>query len=152
MGCFSWLGIRNSRATRTRWSGWSRRRPLSGVLLSLPLVYALLSLLPLCWPRVLKAWVYPHLARGVHHLYRLALATLFSAGLSSQGSIGGLLVMGSCVKMADGAWVRGEIEEDGTWRLELAGYDISQIPLARILRGQLLGWPPETLREPVPNA
>jgi len=114
MGCFSWLGIRNSRATRTRWSGWSRRRPLSGVLLSLPLVYALLSLLPPCWPRVLEVWIYPHLARGVHHLYRLALATLFSAGLSSQGTIGGLLVMGSCVKMANGTWVREEIEEDGT--------------------------------------
>jgi hypothetical protein len=83
------------------------------------------------------AWLWPHCSER---------------GCRPQGTIGGLLVMGSCVKMADGAWARGEIEEDGTWRLELAGYDISQIPLARILRGQLLGWPPETLREPVPNA
>jgi hypothetical protein len=40
----------------------------------------------------------------------------------------------------------------GKCPLELAGYDISQIPIARILRGQLLGWPSETLRELVPNA
>jgi hypothetical protein len=35
--------------------------------------------------------------------------------------------------------------------LELAGYDISQMPLARILRGQLLGWPSGTLPELVPS-
>lgn len=40
----------------------------------------------------------------------------------------------------------------GKCPLELAGYDVSQIPIARILRGQLLGWPPETFRELVPNA
>jgi len=40
----------------------------------------------------------------------------------------------------------------GKCPLELAGYDISQIPIARILRGQLLGWPLETLKELVPNA
>jgi len=40
----------------------------------------------------------------------------------------------------------------GKCPLELAGYDISQIPIARILREQLLGWSPETLRELVPNA
>jgi transposase-like protein len=40
----------------------------------------------------------------------------------------------------------------GKCPLELAGYDIGQIPIAHILRGQLLGWPPETLRELVPNA
>ncbi len=40
----------------------------------------------------------------------------------------------------------------GKCPLELAGYDISQIPIAQILRGQLLGWPSETLRELVPNA
>lgn len=40
----------------------------------------------------------------------------------------------------------------GKCPLELAGYDISQIPIARILRGQLLGWPPETLHQLVPNA
>jgi hypothetical protein len=42
--------------------------------------------------------------------------------------------------------------EWGKSHLELAGYDVSQIPIAHILRGQLLGWPPETLRELVPNA
>jgi len=40
----------------------------------------------------------------------------------------------------------------GKCPLELAGYDISQIPIAQILRGQLLGWPSEILRELVPNA
>jgi hypothetical protein len=45
-----------------------------------------------------------------------------------------------------------ELDIRGKCPLELAGYDISQIPMARILRGQLLGWPPETLRELVLNA
>jgi transposase-like protein len=45
-----------------------------------------------------------------------------------------------------------ELDIRGKCPLELAGYDISQMPIARILRGQLLDWPPETLRELVPNA
>jgi hypothetical protein len=40
----------------------------------------------------------------------------------------------------------------GKCPLELAGYDISHMPLARILRGQLLGWPSDTLPELVPHA
>jgi transposase-like protein len=40
----------------------------------------------------------------------------------------------------------------GKCPLELAGYDISQMPIARILHGQLMGCPPETLKVPVPNA
>jgi transposase-like protein len=40
----------------------------------------------------------------------------------------------------------------GKCPLELAGYDISHMPIARILRAQLLGWPPDTLQELVPNA
>jgi transposase-like protein len=40
----------------------------------------------------------------------------------------------------------------GKCPLELAGYDISHMPIARILRGQLLGWPSEALKELVPNA
>lgn len=39
----------------------------------------------------------------------------------------------------------------GKCPLELAGYDISHIPIARVVRGQLLGWPPQILQEPVPN-
>ena len=40
--------------------------------------------------------------------------------------------------------------------LEFAGYDAdklhpSQMPIARVLRGQLLGWPPELLKEAVPS-
>jgi transposase-like protein len=45
-----------------------------------------------------------------------------------------------------------ELDIRGKCPLELAGYDISHMPLARILRGQLLGWPPDTLPELVPNA
>jgi hypothetical protein len=39
-----------------------------------------------------------------------------------------------------------ELDIRGKCPLEL-GYDVSQMPIARILHGQLLGWPPETLRE-----
>jgi transposase-like protein len=45
-----------------------------------------------------------------------------------------------------------ELDIRGKCPLELAGYDISQIPIAQVVRGQLLGWPPEVLQEPVPNA
>ena len=40
----------------------------------------------------------------------------------------------------------------GKCPLELAGYDITRLPMARLCRGQLLGWPSETLVEVVPNA
>ena len=40
----------------------------------------------------------------------------------------------------------------GKCPLELAGYDISQMPIARVVHGQLLGWPPKILAELVPNA
>jgi len=45
-----------------------------------------------------------------------------------------------------------ELDIRGKCPLELAGYDISQMPISRILRGQLLGWPPEAFQELVPNA
>ena len=104
------------------WSGWWPRQPLSWVVLSLPVVDALLSVLPLYWPCALKVRAYPYLVRGIHHLYRLALMALFSAGLSSPRGVGGLWMMGGCVKMADGAWARGGIMEDGRWRLEMEGH------------------------------
>jgi transposase-like protein len=104
------------------WSGWPQRQPLSWALLSLPLAEALLCVLPLYWPRALKVRAYPHLVRGMHHLYRLALMALVSAVLSPQGSVGGLWMMGGCVKMANGAWARGGIMEDGRWRLEMEGH------------------------------
>jgi hypothetical protein len=44
-----------------------------------------------------------------------------------------------------------DLDIRGKCPLELAGYDISQIPIAHILRGQLLGWPSETLRQLVLN-
>jgi len=88
------------------------------------LVDALFSVLPLYWPRALKVRAYPHLVRGTHQLYRLALMALFSAGVSFPESVGRLWMMGGCIKMADGAWAGGEIMEDGTWRLEMEGHFI----------------------------
>ena len=105
-------------------SGWLERQSLSWLLLSLPLADAFLWALPLYWPRTLKAGTYPRLVRGTYHLYRLALLALVSAVLSSQGSMAGLWLMGGGVKMADGAWARGEVMEDGTWRLEMKGHFI----------------------------
>jgi transposase-like protein len=53
----------------------------------------------------------------------------------------------------DNRAVKGrELDIRGRCPLELAGYDISKMPLARILRGQLLGWPAATLSELVPSA
>ena len=39
----------------------------------------------------------------------------------------------------------------GKCPLELAGYGISQMPIARVVRGQLLGWPPEFAKELAPS-
>jgi transposase-like protein len=106
------------------WSGWAQRQPLSWAVLSLPVVDVSLSVLPLYWPWVLRVRVYPYLVRGTHHIYLLALMILSSRGVSPQGSVGGLWMIGGCIKMADGAWARGEIMEDGTWRLEMEGHFI----------------------------
>jgi transposase-like protein len=111
------------------WSGWPQRKVLSWALLSLPLVDALLFLLPLVRPGVVKRPAYLPLARGMHQVYRLALIALFGQGLSLHGwgesrglsGMGCPLIMGSCMKMADGAQARGEVLEDGTWRLEMEG-------------------------------
>jgi transposase-like protein len=40
----------------------------------------------------------------------------------------------------------------GKCPLELAGYDVSKLPMAQLCRGQLLGWPPEALAELVPKS
>jgi transposase-like protein len=111
------------------WSGWPRRHVLRWALLSLPLVDAILFLLPLVRPSVLKKGAYIPLTRGLHETYRLALFVLFGQGVSlrawgeSRGleGLGCPLMMGSCMKMADGAQAYGEVLEDGTWRLEMAG-------------------------------
>lgn len=39
----------------------------------------------------------------------------------------------------------------GRCPLELAGYDVSKLPMAQICRGQVLAWPPEALAEVVPR-
>jgi transposase-like protein len=39
----------------------------------------------------------------------------------------------------------------GKCPLELAGYDVSKLPMAQLCRGQLLDWPPEALGEVVPR-
>jgi hypothetical protein len=46
------------------WSGWGQHWPRSWLLLSLPLMDALLSILPLYWPQVLKVRAYPYVVRG----------------------------------------------------------------------------------------
>jgi transposase-like protein len=106
------------------WSGWSQRWPLAWALLGLPLVDALLSLLALLWPRVLKVRTYLYLVRGAHDLYRLSVLVLLGAGLLSHQDAPGSWLVVSGVGAADAAWARGEIEADGTWRLELEGHFI----------------------------
>jgi transposase-like protein len=107
------------------WNGWPQRWPLSWALLSLPLADALLSLLlPLLWPRLLKARIYPYLVCGAHDLYLLALMVLFSEELLRLRDGHWSLLVSGCVRVADGAWAWGEIEEDGTWRLEMEGHFI----------------------------
>jgi hypothetical protein len=106
------------------WSGWPQRWPVTWALLSLPLADAFLSWLALLWPRVLKERGYVYLVRGVHDLYRLVVVVLFSDGLLSDQDVPWSLLVGGGVRTADGARARGEIEEDGTWRLELEGHFI----------------------------
>jgi bisphosphoglycerate-dependent phosphoglycerate mutase len=106
------------------WSGWSEHWPWSWLLLSLPLTDALLSILPLYWPQVVKGRAYPDVVHGVHRLYGLTLGILFLSGLSGPGKGRTAWAMGGCVQRAEGAWAEGEIEEDGTWRLEMAGHFI----------------------------
>jgi transposase-like protein len=90
----------------------------------LPLVDALLSILPLYWPQMLKVRAYPCVVRGIHRLYCLALSMLLLAGLSARGKGSTAWAIGGCVQAADGAWAHGEVEEDGTWRLEMEGHII----------------------------
>jgi transposase-like protein len=106
------------------WSGWGQWWSLSWALLSLPLADALLSLLALLWPRLLKGRVYLYLVRGAHDLYLVALMVLFSEGLLRPRDGHWSLLVSGCVRVADGAWARGEMEEDGTWRLEMEGHFI----------------------------
>jgi len=106
------------------WSGWPQRQPLAWALLSLPLADALLSLLPLLWPRVLKVRAYLYLVRGVQGLYRFTVVALFCAGLFSHKDAHWSLFAGGSVRAADGGWARGEIDEDGIWRLEMEGHFI----------------------------
>lgn len=40
----------------------------------------------------------------------------------------------------------------GKCPLELAGYDVSKLPMAQLCRGQLLDWPPEALADVVPKS
>jgi transposase-like protein len=40
----------------------------------------------------------------------------------------------------------------GKCPLELAGYDVSKLPMAQLCRGQLLDWPPEALADVVPRS
>ena len=111
------------------WSGWPQRQSFSWVLLSLPLADAVFFLLPLYRPGVLKKRIYLRLARGVHEVYRLAVVVLFGQGVSFHAwgesraldRLGCALMMGGCMKIADGARACGGIMEDGSWWLEMEG-------------------------------
>jgi hypothetical protein len=106
------------------WSGWAQYWPKSWFLLSLPLTDALLSSLPLYWSQVLKVRAYRYAVRGIHRLYGLTLGILLLTGLSAQRKGNAAWAIGGCVQVADGAWANGEIEEDGTWHLEMEGHII----------------------------
>jgi hypothetical protein len=106
------------------WSGWVRHWPRSWWLLSLPLVDALLSILSLYCPQVLKVRAYPYVVRGIHRLYSLTVGILLLTWLLAQERGNVAWEIGGCVQAADGAWANGEIEEDGTWRLEMEGHFI----------------------------
>jgi len=107
------------------WSGCSERHPLAWALLGLPAVDFLLASLPLLWPDVLKVRAYPHLVRGMGRLYRFTVLALFWAGLFPEGgSRHWAMVVSGSVRTADGTWARGEIDEDGMWRLEMEGHII----------------------------
>jgi len=106
------------------WSGWVEHWPRGWWLLSLPLTDALLSILPLYWPQVLKVRAYRVSVRGIHRLYGLTLGILWVTGVWAQRKGSAAWVIGGCVQAADGAWAYGEIEEDGTWRLEMEGHII----------------------------
>jgi len=106
------------------WSGWGEDWPRRWLLLSVPLTGGLLSILPLYYPQVLEVRGYAQVVRGIQDLYSLTLGILLLMGLSAQRKGRTGWVMGGCVQRADGAWANGEIEEDGTWRLEMAGHFI----------------------------
>jgi transposase-like protein len=110
------------------WSGWAQRWSLAWALLSLPLIDAFFSLLPMLWPGVSQVRAYPYLVRGTQELYRFTVVVLFCTKLCrfllSPKDAHWAVLMGGGVRTADGAWARGEIEEDGTWRLEMVGHFI----------------------------
>jgi hypothetical protein len=106
------------------WSGWRQHWPRSWLLLSVPMADALLSILPLYYPQVLKVRAYPYAVRGIHRLYGLTLGVLLLTGLPGPRTGHTVWGIAGCVRTADGAWAKGEIEEDGTWRLEMAGHFI----------------------------
>jgi transposase-like protein len=106
------------------WSGWVQRWPRSWLLLSLPVVDGLLSTLPLYWPQMLQVRAYPYVVRGIHGLYCLTVGISLLSGSSAQEKGSAAWAIGGCVQVADGAWAYGEIEEDGTWRLEIEGHII----------------------------
>ena len=110
------------------WNRWPQRQPLAWALLSLPLADAFLALLAWRWPRVLKARAFLYVVRRVQDLNYYTVRVLFCAGLfrslSSAANTHCSLLVGGCIRTADGAWAQGEIEEDGVWRLEMKGHFI----------------------------
>jgi transposase-like protein len=119
-------------------SGWSQRQPLTWTLLGLPLADLFLSLLPLCWPRVLKVRAYPHLVRGVQDLYHIVVVTLLYEALRPAKEGHHSWIVGSCVQVADGAKAQGGIKEDGTWWLEMEGHVILTYKPRNSFEGRIL--------------
>jgi transposase-like protein len=104
------------------WSGWSQQEPWSWAVLSVPVAEVWLSLLFLWWPRMAQKPSYLYLVGGMHQLYLVLLTLLLGQGLTSEPDSGaGLMLIGGCVKMADGVQAQGGIDEEGTWHLELEG-------------------------------
>ncbi len=104
------------------WSGWPQRESWSWALLSVPVAEVWLSMLFLWWPGVARKRSYLYLVGGMHQLYVALLILLVGQGLTSEpGSGTGLMLIGGCVKKADGVEAQGSIDEEGTWHLELEG-------------------------------
>ncbi|MEA3340616.1 MAG: hypothetical protein U9R15_11670, partial [Chloroflexota bacterium] len=98
--------------------------PLAWTLLGLPVIDLLLASLPLLRPDVLKVRAYPRMVQGLGAIYRFTVFALFWTGLFPEGGSRWAMVVSSSIRTADGAWARGEIDEDGTWRLEMEGHII----------------------------
>jgi hypothetical protein len=114
---------------RRRWFRLHRRSGLTCLdflkrrewVLSLPLADALVPFAPALAAGA-EPGDLPLLGAWMHDPYLGALVVLFSEGLLHSRESPRSLLVGACVRVSDGAWTQGEIQEDGTWRLEMEGH------------------------------